>query len=595
MTSQHPPLVRTRLSMMMFLEFFLWGGWGFAITGYAQKLGFTGAQIGLLGAVPAIGAMISPLLVGPIADRFFPAQRVLSVLHLLGGVCLILAGFQTEAFGLTTLMMLNGLFFMPTIALVNAVAFRHIPDPDKFPRIAVLGTIGWIAAVLIAEVFLGGAGERNFLFQSGAAGIVLAVYCWTLPNTPPKGAKDGGDALGLGALRLLKQPALLIFIICVFLVSIPACGFFFTLCVPMLQQRGYPSPLALTSLCQFAEIIFMFSMPWFVAKLGLKRVVMIGMLAWGVRYVLFACPGSWATLAFPAVLLGLLLHGFCYSFFYVGSYMYVDKRVPVELKASAQSLLTFLLIGVGWFVGSSGLGGNLMEKNAPAITYASRDVVVRVDEQAPAGGHEGGRTVVRLDTGSDSIEQIAEVYDGTVSIDDVKKPLPPWNDPKAATSIWRFLDLSGTAKKLMGAEETKPEADLVSELGVNADGEITMAAVKKIPDEGVEFGDHTYLRDDMVSIFKRIDGLNKKGTASEDEISLTRNDWLAAQACNWTPIWFWPSIAIFVVLVVFVFASRKGPEEGEATDESQETPDKKEPSFEPPPEEESEPKEDQEE
>jgi len=580
--------------MMMFLEFFLWGGWGFAITGYAQKLGFTGAQIGLLGAVPAIGAMISPLLVGPIADKFFPAQRVLSVLHLLGGVCLILAGFQTKAFGLTTLMMLNGLFFMPTIALVNAVAFRHIPDPDKFPRIAVLGTVGWIMAVVIASVFLGGATERNFLFQSGVAGIVLALYCWTLPNTPPKGAKDGGDAIGLGALKLLKQPAMLIFIICVFLVSIPACGFFFTLLVPMLQQRGYPSPLALTTLNQFAEIIFMFSMPWFVSKLGLKRVVMIGMLAWAVRYLLFACPASWAAFAFPAALLGLVLHGFCYSFFYVGAYMYVDKRAPVELKASAQSLLTFLLIGVGWFVGSN-TGGYLMQKNPPAITYASRDVVVKVDEQAPAGGYEGGRTVVRLETGTDSVEQIAEVYDGSVAIDDVKKPLPPWNDPDAATSIWRYLDLSGTAKKLMGAEEPEAEADLVSELGANDDGEITMAAVKKMPDSGVEFGDHKYLRDDMVSIFKRIDGLKKKGAASEDDISLTRNDWLVAQACNWTPIWFWPSIAIFVVLVVFVFASRETSSKEETPDDSQESPDDKEPNSEPPTsEEESEPEKDDE-
>ena len=588
MSSQHPPLVRTRLSIMMFLEFFLWGGWGFAITGYAQKLGFTGAQIGLLGAVPAIGAMISPLLVGPIADRFFPAQRVLSVLHLLGGVCLILAGFQTEVFGLTTLMMLNGVFFMPTIALVNAIAFRHIPDPDKFPRIAVLGTIGWIAAVMIASIFLGGATERNFLFQSGAAGIVLALYCWSLPDTPPKGAKDSGDAIGLGALKLLREPTLLIFIVCVFLVSIPACGFFFTLCVPMLQQRGYPSPLALTTLCQFAEIIFMFSMPWFVSKLGLKRVVMIGMLAWGVRYVLFACPASWTALAFPAALLGLVLHGFCYSFFYVGSYMYVDKRAPVELKASAQSLLTFLLIGVGWFVGSN-TGGYLMQKNPPSITYASRDIIVRIDEQ---GSQEGGRTVVRLDEGTDPVEQIADVYDGSVLIEDAGKPMPPWNKPGAATSIWRFLDLSGTAKQVLYGEKPKPQPDLGSEFVTDDKGRISMNAVKAIPDEGIKLGDRTYSRDDMVAVFKRIDGLKKEKdrAAGEDAISLSRNDWLGAQACNWTPIWFWPSIVIFVVLVVFAFVSRGETAEDETTDEAQESPDDKESVSElPPSEEEGEP------
>ena len=327
MSSQHPPLVRTRLSIMMFLEFFLWGGWGVAITGYAASLGFTGGQIGWLGAVTAIGAIISPLFVGLIADRYFAAQRILFVLHLLGGACLIAAGFQKTFPGLMALMMLNGLFFMPTIALVNSVGFRHIPNPDMFPRIAVLGTVGWIMAVLLASVFLGGATKPNFLFQSGVAGIVLAFYCLTLPHTPPKGKAAGGDVFGLGALSLLKESSLLIFTVCVFVVSLVACGYFFTLQVPMLQQRGYPSPLALTSLNQFSELIFMFSMPWFVSRLGLKRVVALGMLAWGLRYLCFACPD------FSAALIGLVLHGFCYSFFYVGSYMYFDQRAPAELKS----------------------------------------------------------------------------------------------------------------------------------------------------------------------------------------------------------------------------------------------------------------------
>ena len=149
MPTSHPPLVRTRLSIMMFLEFFVWGSWGVAITGYAAKLGFGESQIGWLGAVPAVGAIISPLFVGLIADRFFPAQRMLSVLHLLGGGFLIFAGLQDSFPLLMVAMLLNGLAFMPTIALVNSVAFRHIPDADKFPRIAALGTVGWIVAVIV--------------------------------------------------------------------------------------------------------------------------------------------------------------------------------------------------------------------------------------------------------------------------------------------------------------------------------------------------------------------------------------------------------------------------------------------------------------
>jgi len=296
MDSTHPPLVRTRLSIMMLLEFFIWGSWGVTLAGYSDNLGFTGAQHGWLMSTTAIGAIIAPLIVGLIADRFFAAQRVLCVLHVIAGACLIAAGYVGANFEdkfsiLMTLMLLNGLFFFPTLALCNAVAFKHIPDASKFPRIAMFGTIGWIIAVLLAEAFLGGMKESLFLYQGGAAGILLGLYCLTLPNTPPKGAEAGADVFGLSALKLLKEPSFLIFIVCVFLVSIPAVGYFFGLVGPMLQQRDYPSPLGLSTLCQFAEVAFMFTMPWFVARIGLKRVLMIGMAAWGIRYVCFAFTG----------------------------------------------------------------------------------------------------------------------------------------------------------------------------------------------------------------------------------------------------------------------------------------------------------------
>lgn len=512
MSSQHPPLVRTRLSIMMFLEFFLWGGWGVAITGYAASLGFSGRQIGWLGAVPAIGAIISPLFVGLIADRYFAAQRILFVLHLLGGVCLILAGFQVTFPGLMALMMLNGLFFMPTIALVNSVAFRHIPDPKKFPWIAVLGTWGWIIAVLLASVFLGGATKPNFLFQSGAAGIVLAFYCLTLPHTPPKGKESGADVFGLGAISLLKDSTLLIFTVCVFIVGLAACGYFFTLQVPMLQQRGYPSPLALTSLNQFSELIFMFSMPLFVAWLGLKRVVALGMLAWGLRYLCFACPD------FHVALLGLALHGFCYSFFYVGSYMYFDQRAPAELKSSAQSLITFLLVGVGMFLGSLG-GGQMMEMfPAPVRNMAS------------ALGDTSGKD---------------------------SRPLPPWEDPDAATSAWRYLDLSGTLSSLVYGEQKKVAApDLAAKLDANGDRTITLAEVQASSDATLQFGDHQYQRDELVTVFKKIASLPPGGAVPDDQVSLTRKQWLAAQSPDWQPIWLWPGIGVLVMLVIFLIAFR---------------------------------------
>jgi uncharacterized membrane protein YGL010W len=303
----------------------------------------------------------------------------------------------------------------------------------------------------------------------------------------------------------------LVFAVCVFLVSLPACGYFFTLQVPMLQQRGYPAPLALTSLNQFSELIFMFSMPWFVARLGLKWVVAIGMAAWGLRYLCFTCPD------FSAALVGLILHGFCYSFFYVGSYMYFDKRAPAELKSSAQSLVTFLLVGVGMFVGSKA-GGFMMERfPAPVRNMAAA-------------------------LGTDATKD--------------PRPLPPWNDPDAATSAWRYLDLTGTVAGLLYGEQPKPaEPDLAAKLDADNDGTITMAEVKEMPTEGLTFGGHSYSRDDIAAVFRKIDG----GTVTEDQIKLDRKGWLAAQSCDWQPIWWWPGIGVFVMLVLFAAAFRDQP------------------------------------
>jgi nucleoside transporter len=551
----HPPLIRTRLSAMMFLEFFVYGCWGVAIAGYGQALGFSGSQIGWLIAVAAIGAIISPLFVGLIADRFFAAQRVLSVLHFLGAVCLFGAGFQSSFLPLVTLMLLSGLAFMPTMALVNSVGFRHIPDANKFPRIAVLGTIGWIAANLISEVLLGGAAKPNFLFLGGAGSLVLALYAWTLPDTPPKGAEAGRDVFGLSALRLLKESTFLIFIVCVFLLSIPACGYYFALMVPMFQQRGYPAPLALGTLNQFpSELVFMFTMPWFVSKLGLKRVLLIGMTAWAVRYLCFSSPA----LSFPLALLGLVLHGFCYSFFYVGAYMWVDRRAPAELKSSAQSLLTFLLLGVGYLLGAKG-AGFMMDRFPAAVPFVWQGTVVDIAEQDNADPNQANRAVVELTRRAEKRPQtVVEVADANVKVAQVKAPLPPWNAPP---SVWDYLNLSGTVNRLISGEEPKPTPDIAAELDKNGDGKITMAEVKAMDDAGLTFGGMTYSRNEMISLFRRVAKAQEGEEVAEDEISLDRKQWLKAQSCNWTPIWLWPSVAAFLILAVFALAFRDKPHE----------------------------------
>ena len=528
MDSTHPPLVRTRLSMMMCLEFFVWGGWYFAISGYANKtMQFSGTQVGWLVGTTALGAIIAPLFVGYVADRLFSTERVLCVMHIIGGACLILAAQQTSFAGMMTFLMINGLFFMPTLALVNSLAFTHIPDPDKFPRIAVLGTVGWIASNLIVALFLGGAEKNGFFYLSGGGGILLGLYCLTLPRTPPKGAESGGDVLGLSALKLLKEPSFLIFTICSFLIVIPA-GVFFTACFVMLQERGYPAPLALTTLNQFAEIVFMFSMPLFIAKLGLKRVLAIGMLAWATRYVCFAVP------SFPLAIVGLLLHGFCYSFVFVGAYMYVDKRAPADLKASAQSFIAFLMLGVGWLLGTTFLGGYLMDHFPAQVPNMPAAKVTKTD-------------------------------DGT----EQKKPdqeaaLPKWNDPDAATSAWRYLDLSATINSIITGEEAKPEPDLADKLDSNKDGILTLAEVEKIPDDGLRLGNMIYSRDEMIEVFNKIVKLKKSGEeAANGESGITRDDWLAAQSHDWTSLWLWPSGMAFAICAFFLLFFRDKPREDE--------------------------------
>jgi len=340
------PMIRVRLSTMMFLEFFLWASWYVPIGGYMGKaLGFTGPQIGWIYATTAIGAMISPIFIGFVADRLFATERVLGVLHLVGAGCLFAASQQTEFIPMMALLVVNALCFMPTIALCNSLAFRNIDDPDKFSLVAVFGTIAWILSGLTVDFVLGGAEQNGFFFLAGGGAVLMGLYCFTLPHTPPKKAEAGGDVLGLGALKLLGEPSFLVFALCAFLISIPL-SFYFTLGNFFLVESEYPKPTALQTLSQVSEIFVMLIMPLFIARIGLKYVLVIGMAAWALRYVFFA------TGNFPLVVAGLLVHGFCYCFVFVAGFIYADRRAPKELSASAQSFLAFLTWGVGMFIGT---------------------------------------------------------------------------------------------------------------------------------------------------------------------------------------------------------------------------------------------------
>ena len=340
-------LLRIRLCVLMFFQFFVWACWMVPIGTFGPAVrGFTGSEMGWVFSTTAIAAILSPLFVGFVADRLFDTEKILAVLHVIGGICLILTGVQTSFWLFFLFLLINTLAFMPTLALANSLTFRNLDNPATFPRIAMFGTIGWIISGWIVGLFIG---ERNpaFFYLGGAVEILLAAYVLTLPHTPPQ-AKEAGiaDLLGLGAVKLLKDPEFLLFTICAFLIGIPAVYYFVSANL-YLTQIGAPAPTALMTMGQICEIVAMAIMPIFIAQLGLHKVLALGMAVWALRYLLFASE------VYPLVLLGILIHGFCYVFVYVGSYIFVDTKAPRELRASAQSFIAFLMLGVAWLIGAN--------------------------------------------------------------------------------------------------------------------------------------------------------------------------------------------------------------------------------------------------
>jgi nucleoside transporter len=340
-----------RLSVMMFLQFFTWGAW--FVTLYLVLGGHGMADIiGDSFSTAPVAAMIAPLFLGLVADRFFPSERVMGVLLLIGGGLMLLvpgavaAGDSNRVFWLFTGHMLC---YMPTLGLGNTIAFSNLPR-EVFPLVRVWGTIGWIAAGLVAG-FLGWSASLNLFWMAGISSVALGIYSFTLPHTPPPSAGQPVNLramLMLDAFRMLARPAFFVFMLCSMLICIPL-AYYYSNTSGFLSNMGFEQPASAMTIGQMSEIIFMLLVPFFFRKLGVKWMILTGMLAWVLRYLLFAwgAPEQVVWMLFA----GIALHGICYDFFFVTGFMYTDRAAPREVRGQAQSMLVFFTQGVGMFIG----------------------------------------------------------------------------------------------------------------------------------------------------------------------------------------------------------------------------------------------------
>ena len=350
------PVIRLRLSTMMFLEFFVWGAWFVTLGTYlAADLGASGSQIALAFLTQSLGAILAPFIVGLIADRWFAAQRILGVLHLFSAVMLFLAGRQGDFGAFFVFALLAMISFMPTLALANSISFRRLTSPERqFPAIRVFGTIGWIVAGLLIGWLgweAGGALENTFV-MAAIGSALLGVYAFTLPHTPPEpgqGRVTVRDVLGLDALALLKSRSYLVFFLASILICIPL-AFYYNFTNLYLNEIGVQSAAAVQSLGQVSEALFLLVMPLMLRKLGVKWTLLIGMLAWALRYALFAFGDAGSLLWL--VIIGLVLHGVCYDFFFVAGQIYTDRFAPKHVRSAAQGLISLATYGVGLLIGS---------------------------------------------------------------------------------------------------------------------------------------------------------------------------------------------------------------------------------------------------
>ncbi len=353
--------ITMRLSLMMFIQFFIWGSWMVSVGNYMGAHGMT-HMIYWAYAVGPLAAIVSPFFLGMVADRFFASERVLAALCLIGAVPMFLAPMLAKIGSIGPLLfilaiLVHVLCYMPTLGLTNTLAFHNLTNQEKqFPMIRVFGTLGWIAANWTVSLGVGDASPAQF-YITGASCVALGIFSFYLPHTPPpaKGqAVSVRSILGLDALQLFRSPSFVVFIVCSFLICMPLAAYYAY--APVFATAvGYKNPAAFPmSLGQVSEVFFMLAMPLFFVRLGVKWMLAVGMAAWVTRYALFsvAAPNH----IYWMIIFGVLLHGICYDFFFVTGFIYTDKKASKEIRGQAQGLLVLVTQGIGMFVGNVVMG-----------------------------------------------------------------------------------------------------------------------------------------------------------------------------------------------------------------------------------------------
>lgn len=375
---------------MMFLNFFVWGIWFVTMGIYLTRgaIGATGGQTGLAYGTQCLGAIIAPFIVGMIADRFFAAQKILGVLHLAGAVLLWFISGQTGFGSFYSLLLIYMILFMPTLALVNAIALKQVSSAEKeFGGLRVWGTIGWIVAGLIIGWMAWEKNPADLSVTFKVAAVVAAgfgIFSFFLPDTPPpKAGKDVSfaEVIGLDALKVLKDRNYLIFFIASILICIPL-AFYYGQTNQFLNEAGMQGAAGKQTMGQMSETLFLFLMPLFFARFGIKQMLLIGMVAWVLRYVLFAYgntdSGLWMLMA------GIILHGICYDFFFVTGQIYTDRKAGERVRSSAQGLITLATYGLGMYIGFY-VAGKYVDQNefrdgAKHAKIEAKDIITKIDQ-----------------------------------------------------------------------------------------------------------------------------------------------------------------------------------------------------------------------